>query len=240
MNKTEMLLSIDVAQIAKVCHEANRAWCQTLGDLSTPTWESATQAQRDSMITGVLFRLNNPGASAGASHDAWMKSKVCAGWTLGIVKDEAIKQHPSLVPFDQLPLSVQTKDFLFAGIVKAVCAAVVMSGPSQSAAPVAYEAAAPVIAAGKSNDPSVQIGSSESSTPGYRDVLLSLGFNEANGDFVYNADNRAIWVSGGGNVQRIMPQITACAEAIGRRTKINEIKAALDIPFEVIETKALL
>lgn len=33
-------------QIARVCHEVNRAYCQALGDNSQPTWEEAPQWQR--------------------------------------------------------------------------------------------------------------------------------------------------------------------------------------------------
>ena len=52
-------------KIAKVCHEANRAYCEALGDYSQTTWEKAPDWQKESAINGVQFHLDNPGASPG-------------------------------------------------------------------------------------------------------------------------------------------------------------------------------
>src|SRR5207302_4509963 len=52
---TEVTLSSDVVAIAKVCHEANRAWSDHLGDEPQPKWEDATDWQRSSTIHGVEF-----------------------------------------------------------------------------------------------------------------------------------------------------------------------------------------
>ena len=49
----------DVTQIAIICHEANRAYCKTLGDDSQLPWADAPQWQRDSIIAGVEYRLAN-------------------------------------------------------------------------------------------------------------------------------------------------------------------------------------
>lgn len=51
------------------------------------------------------------------SHAAWTKFKFDHGWTLGPVKDQAKKEHPLLLPYDQLPVSQQIKDHLFVAIV---------------------------------------------------------------------------------------------------------------------------
>jgi hypothetical protein len=37
-----------IDQVARVCHEANRAYCQTLGDNSQPAWDDAPEWQKDS------------------------------------------------------------------------------------------------------------------------------------------------------------------------------------------------
>jgi hypothetical protein len=41
--------------IARVCHEVNRAYCTSLGDESQLPWDSAPQWQKDSAINGVRF-----------------------------------------------------------------------------------------------------------------------------------------------------------------------------------------
>lgn len=106
--------------IAKVCHQANKAWCESEGDFSQKDWEDAEQWQRDSAINGVKFRLENPHAGPDAQHNAWMSDKIEDGWVYGDVKDADKKTHPCLVPFDQLPEFQQKKDRLFSAIVDAL------------------------------------------------------------------------------------------------------------------------
>lgn len=104
--------------IARVCHEANRAYCIALGDVSHLPWDSAPEWQRESAIEGVKKHLENGYLEPRQSHDLWMSHKLRDGWTYGPVKDVRLKQHPSLLPYDELPLSEKYKDFLFS----AVCA----------------------------------------------------------------------------------------------------------------------
>lgn len=106
--------------IAKVCHEANRAYCQTIGDNSQPTWENAPDWQRSSAINGVEFHLANPDAGDSASHDNWAMEKFADGWVYGEKKDPEAKTHHCLVPFDELPPEQQAKDRLFRAIVHAM------------------------------------------------------------------------------------------------------------------------
>ena len=106
--------------IAKVCHQANKAWCESEGDFSQKDWREAEQWQRDTMINGVKFRLENPDVPASAMHENWMKEKLSQGWVYGVVKDVEKKTHPCLVPFDQLPEFQQKKDKLFSAIVDAL------------------------------------------------------------------------------------------------------------------------
>jgi len=106
--------------IAKVCHEANRAYCETLGDFSQPAWADAPDWQQTSAINGVQFHLDNPTAGDSASHDNWLAEKKAAGWKYGPVKNPEDKEHPCFVPFDQLPPEQQAKDSLFRAVVHAL------------------------------------------------------------------------------------------------------------------------
>ena len=106
--------------IACVCHQANKAWCESEGDDSQKDWGNAEQWQRDSAIHGVKFRLENPDAGPDAMHNSWSAEKVADGWVYGEVKDAEKKTHPCLVPFDQLPEFQQKKDKLFSAIVDAL------------------------------------------------------------------------------------------------------------------------
>lgn len=110
----------NIIAIAKVCHQANKAWCEANGDNSQKNWDEAEQWQRNSAIAGVNFKINNPNAAEDAQHNAWMKDKIDAGWVYGEVKDAEAKTHPCIVPFNQLPIFQQQKDKLFCGIVEAL------------------------------------------------------------------------------------------------------------------------
>lgn len=106
--------------IAKVCHQANKAWCEVNGDLSQPDWMDTPEWQIHSAIAGVVFKLSNPDAGPDAIHNNWSAEKVSQGWVYGEVKDAEKKTHPCLVPFDQLPEFQQKKDKLFSAIVDAL------------------------------------------------------------------------------------------------------------------------
>jgi hypothetical protein len=107
-------------QIARVCHEVNRAYCLALGDSSQPTWEDAEQWQIDAAIEQARVTLSDLSAGPETSHNTWMAQKVDDGWTYGPEKLPDIKQHPCIVPFDQLPVEQQAKDYIFRGVVHAL------------------------------------------------------------------------------------------------------------------------
>lgn len=107
-------------QIARVAHEVNRAYCQALGDHSQPAWDDAPQWQRDSALLGVRLHTENPDASPAASHASWMAQKAADGWVYGPEKRPDVKQHPCMVPFDQLPREQQAKDHIFRGVAHAL------------------------------------------------------------------------------------------------------------------------
>ena len=109
-----------IEQIARVCHETNKAYCDTIGDHSQKNWWFAPKWQQQSAKSGVIFHMENPEAGDSASHDNWMKDKFADGWVYGKVKDEVAKTHPCIVPFDLLPPEQQKKDKLFRAIVHAL------------------------------------------------------------------------------------------------------------------------
>lgn len=105
-------------QIARVVHEANTALQVEQNDptipvsphwdeLDTETWVSAVEG-----VQGVM-----DGNTPEQSHAGWCEFKVAHGWVLGPRKDMARKEHPLLVPYDELPDSQKVKDSLFVAIV---------------------------------------------------------------------------------------------------------------------------
>lgn len=106
-----------IIDLAKICHQANKAYCETIGDDSQVNWEDAPDWQKSSAIKGVKFHLDNPDAGPSASHNSWLKEKIDAGWVYGKIKDPIKKTHHCIVPYKELPREQQLKDFLFINII---------------------------------------------------------------------------------------------------------------------------
>jgi len=110
-----------VEAIARVCHEANRAYCLALGDPSQAPWADAPDWQKASARHGVEAHLAlAEGLDPRASHEGWLREKQAAGWVYGPTKDAEAKTHPCCVPYDDLPEAQQRKDRLFGAIVRAL------------------------------------------------------------------------------------------------------------------------
>lgn len=43
------------------------------------------------------------------THERWSQERIRQGWTLGPARDDSAKQHPGLVPYDEL--TEEEKDF---------------------------------------------------------------------------------------------------------------------------------
>jgi len=110
-----------IAFAAAAAHEANRVYCQSIGDNSQPQWDFAPDWQRSSAINGVQGVLagNNPEQS----HESWLAEKRATGWKYGPRKDPEKKEHPCFVPYAELPPEQRVKDAIFVGVVRAVTTA---------------------------------------------------------------------------------------------------------------------
>jgi len=107
---------MNIEQIAELCHEVNRAYCESVGDFSQLPWKDAPDWQKQSAINGVRFHLEND-VTPEDSHNNWMKDKIAEGWVYGEIKDPVKKTHPCLIPYRQLPRDQRVKDYLF----KVIC-----------------------------------------------------------------------------------------------------------------------
>ncbi|MDE5656154.1 MAG: Ryanodine receptor Ryr [Muribaculaceae bacterium] len=43
-------------------------------------------------------------------HEVWAQNRISEGWTYGPVRDDALRHHPCLVPYDELPESEKQYD----------------------------------------------------------------------------------------------------------------------------------
>ena len=117
--EVEKMRKVIERDIARVAHEVNRAYCESIGDNSQVSWEEAPRWERDSAINGVVLHLNND-TTPEDSHAAWVKQKKQDGWVYGDEKDADKKTHPRMVPYDQLPQEQRVKDYLFKAVVESM------------------------------------------------------------------------------------------------------------------------
>lgn len=109
-----------ITAIAGVCHEQNRAYAMMLGDFTQEPWATAPDWARESAIKGVIAIVRGEVKCPGQSHASWLAEKERTGWTWGPIKDERLKQHPCMVPYEELPEEQQAKDTLFVNTAMAL------------------------------------------------------------------------------------------------------------------------
>lgn len=109
-----------VEDIAEVCHEINRAYCQSIGDDTQLSWADAPKWQQESAVNGVKFHLAHPDATPENSHESWLEVKRQEGWKYGPVKLVDAKEHPCFLPYSELPVAQRSKDYLFRATVHAL------------------------------------------------------------------------------------------------------------------------
>lgn len=102
---------------ARAAHEVNHSYCLAIGEQAF-SWDDAPEWQRQSATRGLAWALNGEAPEQG--HAAWSADKIEHGWVFGPVKDEALKTHPCLVPYAELPAAQRHKDFLFRTTVRAM------------------------------------------------------------------------------------------------------------------------
>jgi RyR domain len=69
-----------------------------------PTPVDTSAVQLPAALTSLLEQL------AENTHDVWAKTRISQGWSHGPHRDDAAKQHPGLVPYDDLEESEKEYD----------------------------------------------------------------------------------------------------------------------------------
>lgn len=88
--------------LAEICHEAHKAYWNTLADTQMTPWAITRPEVKLDYIRSVAFLLEHPGKSPRQAHEAWVKKMKAAGWTHAPVGDPEKKQHPLLLSYDGL------------------------------------------------------------------------------------------------------------------------------------------
>lgn len=114
----ELVYARFVDSTARACHEANKRYCESIGDTSQVDWEVAPDSVKQSAYSGVIYALENPEVTPEQMHMNWRRDKIKAGWIYGPVKNEVTRTHPCLVNYSELPEEQRTKDDIFIMVVQ--------------------------------------------------------------------------------------------------------------------------
>lgn len=109
-----------IIQAARTAHEANRIYCESLGDHSQARWAEAPDWAKNSAILGAKLLAQNPHMTPEQSHQNWLNYKVNTGWQYGKIKDPENRRHPCMVAYQDLPTKQKLKDALFQAVVRGV------------------------------------------------------------------------------------------------------------------------
>ena len=112
-----------IYHIAKVCHEENKSYCESIGDMSQPTWKDAPGWLKESIINGVKYFLDNIDATPEDMHNNWLAEKIRDGWVYGDEKNVERKTHPCMVMYWDLPEEQRMKDTIFMQTIKTLISA---------------------------------------------------------------------------------------------------------------------
>ncbi len=119
---TSKLSETQALQIARVTHEAVRAWQVANGQVPAPPWSRAPAWMITATLEAVRWNTSLAPPTPAARHRQWVNEKKAAGWKLGRTKDARRKTHPLLVPYKQLPEVERRKDALVSAVIESLTA----------------------------------------------------------------------------------------------------------------------
>jgi len=94
---------MNIQQITLVCHDALRAYQETIGELPMREWRHAEEWQRGSLGAAVDSGKEKPNASAEDVHAGFCKYMTDRGWKPGKEIHAGEKTHPALFDWNNLP-----------------------------------------------------------------------------------------------------------------------------------------
>jgi hypothetical protein len=120
--------TLTARDLGRLQHALRREIARMFGDGSIPPdWDEAPAWMHADSETGALAMLVSE-LDARAEHARWMNAKIADGWRWGAVRDDALKLHPSIRPFGELPPGEQLKDITMVALTRELRQFIDLSG----------------------------------------------------------------------------------------------------------------
>ena len=117
----------ELEKIAELIHAVYKVHCEAIGDYTLSAWSFATEDYKESCITEVVnayetkLRLGDSFKYEPQDcHAIWMEDKLSKGWKWWSIKNEILKMHPCLVPYESLAEIQKMRSVLFCAAINAL------------------------------------------------------------------------------------------------------------------------
>jgi len=102
INSTVNSCGLTAHEVGRIVHEGQRAFCCATGDPYHVEWDNVSGTRYNNTMLDVLWMSNNPYLTAKELHVLWMDYRTSLGWSYGEKRSDALKQHPCLLPWNDL------------------------------------------------------------------------------------------------------------------------------------------
>ena len=117
-------LSID--QVAGIVYAATDAYNVAVDDAEPrPRWLDLDEGMQAKVIEAVVAIRDTEAANVEHNHELWCEQMEAAGWHHGPTLDYETKEHPNLVPYEDLPLPSRRM------LLALLTATVILTSPEQ-------------------------------------------------------------------------------------------------------------
>lgn len=121
-----MTLRHDLETCARAAYEVHRAYMCATGAAVPAPWPLAGDVEHARSI-GIAKQIL-AGDTPSVRHRAWLAERYGAGWKHGPAADATKLEHPSCVPYAELPIERRVRDALYVAAVTATARAIGLRG----------------------------------------------------------------------------------------------------------------
>ena len=114
---------MQIEDISRVVHEANRAYCMSISEYNNAPWDQTSEDLKEhtrKLVKYILEDFKPDLPKPHMLHSKWISIKRDEGWKWGNRYNYELKLHPDFLDYDDLQEDSRRKSPITLGIVKAL------------------------------------------------------------------------------------------------------------------------